>query len=475
MATREARCSHSADAYLGTVLNGRYRICEEIGRGGMGRVYRAEQIALGRDVALKILDAGAQPFLGKEHSHVTNPTTYDKHELAPVLRLASRPGPLERTPPDTQTPSDLAPSTTPRSASDLPLTESEPSVTSEINAEFQRRFFLEASTAAKLQHPNTVRIFDFGCTEDQVHYMAMELLDGETLHAALRREGAFPVSRAFHIAGQVCRSLQEAHDLGLIHRDLKSANIFLTFTGDECDVVKVLDFGLVKDTLAPAEELTQLGVAMGSPKYMAPEQIRGGSVDHRADIYGLGVMLYEMLCGRVPFDAPDPLHILMGHLHDEPVPVELRRGAAMQPEIGQLVARCLAKSPDDRFASMDQLAAALRQQQETSREAPQPVTDGTEIVALPKIHSHEADTHNQVIGHEQETSESVDGQPRNFLVRPTGTGSHVIDEPTRPFTFEQQIRRGARRLWLFRKGTFAVVVCCVWIGFYARTCGFFTR
>ena len=131
-----------------------------------------------------------------------------------------------------------------------------PNYAGEHDPEFHKRFFLEASIASKLTHPNTVTIFDYGRTDDDIYYMAMEYLEGHTLHRAIREAGHFPEERAAHIARQICRALREAHSLGVIHRDLKPANIFLVEHGDETDFVKVLDFGLVKNVSATARART---------------------------------------------------------------------------------------------------------------------------------------------------------------------------------------------------------------------------
>src|ERR1700712_4339923 len=236
------------DPLIGRVINERYRVVATIARGGMGKVYRAEQQPLGRLVALKVLS---------------------------------------------------------------------PNYTGDNDPEFHKRFFLEASIASKLSHPNTVTIFDYGKTDDDIYYIAMELLEGRTLHRVLRDDAPLSAERTMHIARQICRSLREAHNIGVIHRDLKPANVFLLNHGDEVDVVKVLDFGLVKNLLDKGEELTQTGLFMGSPKYMSPEQIRGDACDGRVDIYALGVMMYEMLTGKVPFDRQNSVNILMAHTHED--------------------------------------------------------------------------------------------------------------------------------------------------------------
>lgn len=229
-----------------------------------------------------------------------------------------------------------------------------------VDPEFQRRFYLEASVLSKLTHPNTVTVYDYGKTDDDMFYMAMELLEGRTLHRAIREARAFTESRALHIVRQVCRSLREAHALGVVHRDLKPANVFLVKHGDESDFVKVLDFGLVKHlNEKPEEQLTQTGLFMGSPKYMAPEQIEGGQVDARTDLYAIGVLLYEMLTGKVPFERATSVATLMAHVND-PVPSMFDLNRGLHPDLVAITMRCLEKDPAQRFESMDALLTALR-------------------------------------------------------------------------------------------------------------------
>ena len=228
--------------------------------------------------------------------------------------------------------------------------------------EFHKRFFLEASIASKLRHPNTVTIFDYGKTDDEIYYIAMELLEGRTLHRALRDDGALSPERTVHIAGQICRALREAHGLHVIHRDLKPANVYLVKHGDENEFTKVLDFGLVKNIEEKGEQLTQVGLFMGSPKYMSPEQIRGDTVDSRVDIYALGVMMYEMLSGKVPFDSPNSVNILMAHVHEQvPAISDLAPNVKVPPAFEALVRKCMAKDPEDRYASMNDVLFGLKQ------------------------------------------------------------------------------------------------------------------
>src|SRR5712671_5224832 len=228
---------------------------------------------------------------------------------------------------------------------------------------FYKRFFLEASVTAKLTHPNTITLYDYGRTEDGIFFIAMEYLDGRTLSQAMQQEGPLSQERAIHVAQQICRSLREAHALGIIHRDLKPANVMLLRQYDDHDFVKLLDFGLVKFFHGdnPEGEITNAGTFMGSPHYIAPEQARNQGPDQRCDIYSLGVLLYHMLTGRVPFTAPAPLDIILKHLHDAPVPPrELRPDLPIDAQLEAIALRCMAKERADRFQSMDDLLAALK-------------------------------------------------------------------------------------------------------------------
>jgi len=225
-----------------------------------------------------------------------------------------------------------------------------------------KRFKVEALAASRLSHPNTIRIYDFGQTEDLNLYIAMEFLDGHSLERALRREGPMPVRRLLHILSQIAASLSEAHSKGIVHRDLKPDNIFLTRVGGDPDFVKVLDFGVAKLREADQRQgtLTQAGVIFGTPRYMAPEQCRSMSVDHRADLYALGVIAYEALTGVAPFDAESPLAILIQHVQEDPKPLAVVRPDVEVPgPVEALVMRCLEKSPEKRFQSAAELQAEI--------------------------------------------------------------------------------------------------------------------
>ncbi len=225
----------------------------------------------------------------------------------------------------------------------------------------QRRFLLEASSTSQLTHPNTITIFDYGADQGLL-FFAMERLRGCNLSQALRRDGPLPEARTLHIARQIARSLREAHARGLVHRDLKPSNLFLVEHADEADFVKVLDFGLVKvfGVEDLSGQLTAGGLVLGTPHYMAPEQARGLACDQRSDIYSLGVVLFQMLAGRVPFDGPSTLDVLLRHA-TEPVP-RLRDacpGLQVSEGLEAVVAKCLAKKPEQRFQDMEELLLAL--------------------------------------------------------------------------------------------------------------------
>lgn len=231
---------------------------------------------------------------------------------------------------------------------------------------FEKRFFLEASMTAKLKHPNTITVHDYGRTDDGIYFIAMELVEGDTLQQVLVKTGPLPWPRAVFMGAQVARSIREAHKLGLVHRDLKPANIMMLSDGASGDVVKVLDFGLVKDmALNPNKlreenrtEITQAGILLGSPLYMAPEQARN-ELDPRSDIYSLGVVLFQAIAGRTPFVGKESIDIIVKHVREKPP--ELRELAEVPPEVNGLVMKCLEKQPAARFQNMDELLEAMHQ------------------------------------------------------------------------------------------------------------------
>jgi serine/threonine-protein kinase len=230
-----------------------------------------------------------------------------------------------------------------------------------IAQDFVDRFEREARVASKLQHPNTVVYFDFGRDED-VHFLAMEFVKGRTLGEAVVEEGPLPVARTAHLTRQICGALSEAHALGMVHRDLKPGNILLTNRGGDPDFVKVIDFGLAKivqgDIDGSYQDVTSEGVLLGTPAYMAPEQIKGVPLDHRCDIYALGVIMFVMLTGKRPYEGDTPLGTAVKHL-TEAIPFVREHNASVPAEMEQLVRRCMAKEPDRRPPNVDAVASEL--------------------------------------------------------------------------------------------------------------------
>ncbi|MCB9677808.1 MAG: serine/threonine protein kinase [Alphaproteobacteria bacterium] len=276
------------DPLVGKTLGGRYLVRALIDRGGMGKVYKAEQQPLGRMVALKTLD-------------LMDP-----------------------------------------------------------RGEFQQRFFNEAQTASRLTHPNTVRIFDYGRSDEGVYFLTMELLEGQSLHNIIKRSAPLDPLRVIGIMRQVCGALHEAHEQGIVHRDLKPGNIFLTRHGDDLEFAKVLDFGLVKN-LESDVHLSQTGQSLGSPLYMAPEQVEGDKVDRRSDIYSLGLVMYVALTGKVPFKKGSVATIMMQQVTGTiPTFAAIAPDVSIHPSIEWVVRRCIEKKREDRIASMRELSMALK-------------------------------------------------------------------------------------------------------------------
>ncbi len=305
----ESAVEVAQDPRLGETLVGRYRLDKLVGKGGMGRVYRATQFPLNRPVAVKIL----------------NPEFQRK------------------------------------------------------DPQFVRRFFLEAASAARLTHPNTITVFDYGEAESGELFIAMEYLKGRPLSKVITAEGPFGAERTMHIAMQICRALREAHSKGIIHRDLKPGNILLLEEGDDADFVKVLDFGLVK-LFIPAElgrsqsavepltpgptsegELTKAGMFLGSPKYMSPEQIQAIPLDPRTDVYSLGVLMYQMCTAKPPFTGATSVEVIYKHVnHPVPPMSEAAPGVIVPHELEEAIRKCLAKRREERYESMAELLVRLK-------------------------------------------------------------------------------------------------------------------
>lgn len=279
-----------ADPLLGSVFEGRYRIEQRLGMGGMSTLYRATQLAVGRPVAIKLLSP----------------------ELASDLKAVAR---------------------------------------------FQR----EARAVAALRHPNTVRLFDYGQSDDGHLFLVMEYLDGESLARLVDTQGPLHTQRVIHVAKQILDALAEAHERGIIHRDLKPDNVFVTRVGLKHDFVKILDFGIAKVAEGGRRpqgkrQLTGDGTIIGSPGYMAPEQIRSQVVTAQTDLYAVGVIMHEMLTGEPLFQGESTVDCLMAHLESPPEPPEAD-GEPLEGPLIDFVMSCLAAEPMYRPSSA---AIALR-------------------------------------------------------------------------------------------------------------------
>ena len=286
------------DALIGTVIDGRYRVEERIGEGGMGVVYRATHVVLRKPFALKVIRA------------------------------------------------DQA-----------------------TDANIVQRFVREARAASGIGHPNIVNINDFGTTADGSLYLAMEFLDGMTLADAMK-SGPIPFARALEIFIQIAGALEAAHAQGIVHRDLKPENIFLMREAGQHEFVKVLDFGIAKVKNAAAK-LTSTGMVFGTPHYLSPEQAAGQPVDHRSDIYSLGVIMYQVLAGQLPFTAESLMALMTKHMF-EPAPSLREAGHAVPSALDAIVGRCLQKKPELRHASMRELDSDLRRVQLSPVSEPRP-------------------------------------------------------------------------------------------------------
>ncbi len=230
------------------------------------------------------------------------------------------------------------------------------------DADLAARFTQEAKSTASIKHPNVVQITDFGRLTDGVPYFVMELLVGQPLSVVLKSHGPVPHPVASQIVLKIAAALGAAHEVGIVHRDLKPDNVFLVGRASDVQLpedVRVVDFGAAK--VMGASRVTKTGIVFGTPHFMSPEQASGGVVDHRADIYALGVIMYELFTGRVPFEADTYMGVLTQHMFVQPAPPSTV--SAHGKDLGRLeevILRALEKKPEARFASMEELSAAIR-------------------------------------------------------------------------------------------------------------------
>jgi serine/threonine-protein kinase len=276
---------------------GSYRLVERLGQGGMGEVWRAQHRMLARPAAIKLI-----------RPEMLGATNFESRRL------------------------------------------------------LVRRFEREAQATALMRSPHTMDVYDFGVADDGTFYYVMELLDGFDLDELIERFGPVPAERAVYFLRQMCDSLAEAHEAGLIHRDVKPANVYVCRYGRESDFIKLLDFGLVKHGVSErgAEKLTAGFVAGGTPAYMSPEQALGEEqVDHRSDIYAVGCVAYWLLTGNLVFKGSTPMETILMHVDREPDPPSQRTELQIPPQLEAIVLACLAKKPEARPQTAEELATRL--------------------------------------------------------------------------------------------------------------------
>lgn len=279
----------SEQDWTGRILGGQFRLEQVLGRGGMGHVYLAEQLEVGRRVVIKVLNA----------ARLLDPNN---------------------------------------------------------EARFQR----EARALAQLSHPNIVHLYMFGRCDDGTPYLAMEYVEGRTLARVIEERGRQSERATLEILDQMCGALVEAHRQGVVHRDLKPENVMISTRHDAATRVKILDFGIAKLANAAEAKLTRRGEVLGTPLYMAPEQLREQSADERTDIYALGLIGYELLTGEVPYEAETTISLMVKVLNEPLTPLRERApGVLVSAGTEALITRCLEKEPSARFQSAVELRLAL--------------------------------------------------------------------------------------------------------------------
>jgi len=236
-----------------------------------------------------------------------------------------------------------------------------------------QRFQREARAASRLNHPNSIAVLDFGAAEDGTLFMAMEFLSGKDLARIIGNEFPLGEGRIVRIAAQILSALAEAHAQGIVHRDLKPENVMVEPRRGEADFVKVLDFGIAKITSPGANEpkLTQAGLVCGTPEYMSPEQARGADIDSRSDLYSMGVLLYQMATGELPFQSDTPVGFLTKHLSEQPVPAR-ERWTEVSEALDAVIAKAMSKDVATRFQTAEEMREALLAVDPAALAAPSP-------------------------------------------------------------------------------------------------------
>ena len=329
-----------------------------------------------------------------------------------------------------------------------------------------KRFLQEARAISSLTSPHTVTVFDFGVSKDGLMYFTMELLDGESLYGLLRREGLVHYRRAVEFTVQACKSLAEAHKKQIWHRDIKPENVFVTRDEDGVDQVKILDFGIAK--LGPsAQNLTATGMICGTPQYLSPEQAQGAEVDHRSDLYSLGVVLYEMLAGEPPFTGETAVKTVFHHVTMPPPPLlEKNPALAIPKELAEAVMWTLEKFPGDRPQTAESFSRALEEAVEAVPQAPPPPvldlskvpaseepTDDVELIAtgMTPVQTASFDSRKSLppslteLEMEKTMPADLDMPEEEALTRMVETASVEDDDPTMPADFDLLARATSRR------------------------------
>ena len=274
---------------IGSIIAERYLVLSKLGEGGMGQVYLAEHVKMGRKSAVKVMNPG---------------TVNDADAIS--------------------------------------------------------RFNREAANASRISHQHAAQVYDFGETPDGLIYLAMEFVEGEPLTDILARDGALPPERAGEIVRQTAEALQVAHDLGIVHRDLKPDNIMLAKFRDGSDCVKVVDFGIAKAAGVEAQKVTRTGLVIGTPEYMSPEQIAGDPLDARSDIYSLGLVAYNILTGRLPFNSKTAQESVIMRLTEPPMRLaQTRPQIAWTPKVQEVMDKALQREAALRYGSANEFGRAL--------------------------------------------------------------------------------------------------------------------